>query len=76
MTFKAAASSLIGHRNYYSRSDIHAQDRREFERLFGRYKDYTTEDITKITYGRNTIYEAEAPAEEQTVSMGMGGMSL
>ena len=76
LTFKAAASSLIGHRNYYNSSNIPAQDRREFERLFGRHASYTAEDITKITYGRNTIYEAEAPAEEQTVSMGMGGMSL
>lgn len=76
LTFKAAAGSLTGHRNYYSSFEIPAQDRRKFEEMFGRYADYTANDITKITYGRNTIYEAEAPAEEQTVSMGMGGMSL
>ena len=76
LTFKAAASSLAGHRNYYNTYDIPAQDRREFERVFGRHANYAAEDITKITYGRHTIYEAAAPAEEQTVSMGMGGMSL
>lgn len=76
LTFKAAARSLIGHKNYYNTYDIPAQDRREFEQMFGRHADYTAEDITKITYGKNTIYEAAAPAEEQTVSMGMGGMSL
>ena len=76
LTFKAAAGSLTGHRNYYSSFEIPAQDRRKFEEMFGRYADYTAEDITKITYGRNTIYEAAAPAEEQAVSMGMGGMSL
>ena len=75
LTFKAAADSLTGHRNYYSTTEIPAADRREFERLFGRYTDYNAEDITKITYGRNTIYEApEAPAEEMGPTMQMGGM--
>ncbi len=75
LTFKAAADSLTGHRNYYSTSDIPASDRREFERLFGRYADYNAENVVKITYGRNTIYEApEAPAEEMEPVMQMGGM--
>jgi len=75
LTFKAAANSLTGHRNYYSTSEIPASDRREFERLFGRHTDYNAEDIVKITYGRNTIYEApEAPAEEMGPVMQMGGM--
>ncbi len=73
LTFKAAASSLTGHRTYYSSYDIPAPDRREFERLFGRCLNYTAEDITRISYGRNTIYEAPpAPSEEQE----LGGMSL
>lgn len=76
LTFKTAASSLTERKNFYRTSDITAQDRREFERLFGCHSDYTAEDITKITYGRNTIYEADVPVEEQAVSMGMGGMSL
>ena len=75
LTFKTSAASLTGHRNYYSTSDIPASDRREFERLFGRYADYNAEDITKITYGRNTIYEAPVtPAEEMGPVMQMGGM--
>ena len=75
LTFKTAANSLTGHRSYYSTSDIPATDRREFERLFGRYADYNAEDVTRITYGRNTIYEAPAaPAEEMGPVMQMGGM--
>ena len=75
LTFKTSAASLTGHRNYYSTSDIPATDRREFERLFGRYADYNAEDVTRITYGRNTIYEAPAaPAEEMGPVMQMGGM--
>ena len=73
-TFKTSAASLTGHRNYYNTSDIPASDRKEFERLFGRYADYNAEDVVKITYGRNTIYEAlPAPAEEMGPVMQMGG---
>ena len=79
LTFKAAADSLTGYRNYYSSYDIPAQDRREFERLFGKYADYRAEDITRITYGRNTIYEAtpdqtEGLEQDDGPSMTMGGM--
>ena len=79
LTFKAAANSLIGHRNYYSSYDIPAQDRREFERLFGKYADYNAEDTTRITYGRNTIYEAPPDQTEdlepdEGPAMTMGGM--
>lgn len=75
LTFKTAADSLIGHRGYYSTYDIPASDRREFERLFGRHADYKAEDITKITYGRNTIYEAlPVQSEELGQAMQMGGM--
>ena len=75
LTFKAAADSLMGHKNRYSTYDIPASDRREFERTFGRYSDYSAEDVTKITYGRNTIYEAPSvQAEEMEPMMQMGGM--
>lgn len=79
LTFKAAASSLTGCRNYYSTYSIPAPDRREFERLFGRHSEYKAEDITRITYGRNTIYEAppvltEEPVETMGPTMQMGGM--
>ena len=81
LTFRTAAGSLTGHRNYYNTNQIAASDRREFERLFGRNADYTAEEITRITYGRNTIYEAppvqsEAMAEEESEpTLTMGGMS-
>lgn len=41
----------------YNTWDIPAKDRREYERLYGRNRDFAPEDITKITYGRKTIYE-------------------
>ena len=75
LTFKTEASSLTGYRNRYSTYDIQASDRREFEKLFGRYTDYNAEDITRITYGRNTIYEA-APAQTEEMAAGMGGMTF
>ena len=79
LTFKTAARSLIGHRNYYSSFDIPFQSRREYERLFGRHSDYHAEDITRITYGRNTIYEAPPDQTEELEldegpTMTMGGM--
>lgn len=81
LTFKTDADSLIGHRNFYNTSRISAPDRRKFERMFGRGADYSAVDITKITYGRNTIYEAppvqvEDMAGEHKPPMEMGGMSL
>ena len=79
LTFKAAAESLTGHRNCYSNYNIPAQDRREFERMFGKYADYHAEEITRITYGRNTIYEAppdqtEELEQDDGPSMTMGGI--
>lgn len=79
LTFKAVADSLTGHRSYYSSYNIPAQDRREFERMFGKYADYHAEEITRITYGRNTIYEApSAPVEDleqdEGPTMTIGGM--
>ena len=75
LTFKTAADYLTGHRNYYNTSGVAAPDRREFERLFGRYANYTAEDITKITYGRNTIYETPpVQSEELGSALQMGGM--
>ncbi len=74
LTFKTEASSLIGYRNRYSTFDIPAQDRREFEQLFGRYADYTAEDITRITYGRNTIYEAP-PVQTEELAEGCTAFS-
>ncbi len=79
LTFKTEASALMGHRNNYSTFHIPASDRRKFEEAFGRHAEYTAEDITRITYGRNTIYEAPPAPVEEIVSgtettMQMGGM--
>ena len=52
LTFKAAADSLTGRRGYYSTYYLPAQDRREFERVFGRNANYNAEEIMKITYGK------------------------
>ncbi len=81
LTFKTDADSLIGHRNFYNTSRISAPDRRKFEQMFGRGADYSAVDITKITYGRNTIYEvppvqAQVIAGENNPSMEMGGMNF
>lgn len=47
--------------------------RREFERLFGRNADYSPEDVVRITYGRNMIYEA-APFQAEGPAQNTGGM--
>ncbi len=79
LTFKTAADSLTGHRTYYSTYQIPASDRRRFEQLFGRHASYSAEDITRITYGKKTIYEASPVQTEELVgrqgpTMQMGGM--
>ena len=79
MTFKTNVSGLHGYHSSYSAFYIIPSDRREFERLFGRSADYTPEDIVRITYSRNTIYEAppfQSEAMEQDVGPAMGGMQM
>lgn len=75
LTFKAEASSLTGHKSSYNTSDISGPDRQEFNRTFGKYSGYMAEDITRITYGRRTIYEA-APAQAEEPAIGMGEMNF
>ncbi|HCA28086.1 MAG TPA: hypothetical protein DEP23_00150 [Ruminococcaceae bacterium] len=73
-TFKTEADTLTRDPgNHYSNWYIAAADRREFEKVFGRSADYTPDEITQITYGRNTLYEAEPPepAQNEDESMGM-----
>jgi len=58
-TFKTEAHEF--RRDYtgvYSRWNIAAPDRREFERLFGRTADYGPDDILRITYARAVLYQA------------------
>lgn len=59
-TFKTEAGELrrdCG--KHYSTWHITASDRQKFKRIFGRNSDYTPEEIVRITYGRNTLYERE-----------------
>lgn len=79
LTFKTGVNGLQGYHSYYSPSLIAVPDRREFERLFGKGADYTPEDIVRITYGRNTIYEAlpfQSEAMEQDTGPAMDGMRM
>ncbi len=69
MAFKTAASSLRGCRDSYSTYDIQSADRQRFDQAFGRYADYTADEIVRITYGRNAIYEA-APSQEENIYNG------
>ena len=74
LTFKAAAD-LLTRKNYYNTYNIPASARGEFERLFGRQSGFASEDVAKITYGRNTIYEAPpVQSEEMGPVIQMGGM--
>lgn len=73
LTFKMDAKGLWGYHSSYSSFHIAAPDRREFERLFGRNADYSPEDVIRITYGRNTIYEA-APVQAEGPTRNTGGM--
>lgn len=58
-TFKTEASALRGDcTSYYSTWPIAASDRRKFEQTFGRSANYRPEEILRITYARNVLYEA------------------
>lgn len=56
LTFKTEARSIGIDRSYYSSYDILAKDREEFYKTFGKHADYNAMEITKITYGRKTLY--------------------
>lgn len=71
-TFKYEAGHLTyDPGNHYSSWSIKASDRYEFENKFGRHTDFSPEEITLITYGRNTIFEwngsEQTEAFEQTM---------
>lgn len=58
-TFKYETRTLtVAPDSYYSSYYMKASDRREFENLFGRNKDFYPNEITQITYGRNVIYDS------------------
>ena len=59
LTFKTEAFSLRGDcGSHYNSWNIVAADRRKFEELFGRSADYRPEEILRIVYARNVLYEA------------------
>ncbi len=58
-TFKTEAGELRRDcTSHYSSWNMVAADRRAFEKRFGRSADYTPEEIVRITYARNVLYEA------------------
>lgn len=58
LTFKTTASDLSRDPwGTYSTLSITAQDRRNFEKLYGRHESYRPKDIVKITYGKAVLYE-------------------
>ena len=75
LTFRTGSTDLRSRFGSYGSSSIRAEDRQEFERLFGPRASYCAEDITKITYARNTIHAAPPhQLEELGPAMQMGGM--
>lgn len=59
-TFKTEASALRGDcSSYYHSWSMVAADRREFEGLYGKSAEYYPQEIIRITYARNVLYEAE-----------------
>ena len=77
LSFRTGTTPLRGRYNSYSTSHIAAADRQEFERLFGRSANYCAEDITRITYGKKTLYETPPiQAEDMAERIEMGGMQL
>ena len=77
LTFKMDAGRMKGHQTHYSTYYIPAADRRRFEQVFGRNAGFKAEDVIRITYGRNTIYEAPSAQEESMAESAgpvMGGM--
>lgn len=59
-TFKTEAAELRRDcTNHYNTWNIAAADRRAFEKRFGRSADYTPQEIVRITYAKNVLYQAE-----------------
>lgn len=67
-SFKTATDTLKRTQNSYSRWDIPAAERREYEKLF-KYDSYKPEEIKEIKYRGQTIYSAEPYEEVQTENL-------
>ena len=71
-TFKTSALELKRDPvSYYSTYNIAAEDRKIFEKKFGRCANYKPEEIVGITYRGKSIYSAEPYAPEQSETTGM-----
>lgn len=58
-TFKTGACALRSDcTSYYSSWHMVGSDRKEFQQLFGRNAEYYPQEILRITYARNVLYEA------------------
>lgn len=57
-TFKTESDVFTRWNDYYSYLRMDAKDRRKYEELFN-YEKYTIDEILKITYGKNEIYNKE-----------------
>ena len=73
LTFKTSARSLKGYHDTYDLYGAPSSDHRRFEEVFGICQKYRAEDIVRITYGRNTIYEAPQ-VQKMDCGMRMRGM--
>lgn len=71
-TFKYETRTLtVAPSSYYNSYNMKASDRREFENMFGRNADFYPNEITKITYGRNVIYDSSDFDIAETEDAGM-----
>lgn len=58
-TFRYDADRLcMDPKGAYSNWGMNSSDEREFERIFGKVGDFDVNDISRITYGRNVIYDS------------------
>lgn len=72
LTFKYDADRLrMDPKGAYSNWGMNSSDEREFERTFGKAGDFDVNDISKITYGRNVIYDASEFDMTETEDAGM-----
>jgi hypothetical protein len=67
-SFKTEADALRRYNSYISTYRMAAQDRKNFEKTFGRNEDYNFHDIAKITYGKQVLYEDKNILPEKELS--------
>ena len=66
-SFKYSADRLSRYmEGKYSAWDMPSKDRDGFYERFGRYSDFTPEDITEISYRGKTLYEADSLMPDET----------